>query len=862
MDSLLLAFGEFGDALAIVKLYGPFLLAAVFFVWRDYKREDRLSKRINTLEDEQRNIIIPLVKQCSSVIAENTVVMQRLEKNTLYRMKRNYGATIDIYKLISTDTNVRTGKKTVVRDVTRIRRAPVLPGLQKRIVNQSISLISANKQMVMGGTYDMSRRRFIVDRRDAPELPELGTDDWVVYDHRKWQIESVEEFEVHAGWVITGRELVGEVPDEILQLSADHLLVLGSTASGDNDIPVIVEHLHERSAAFMQADDRVEIRITGPVTEELSKGYHRLLVDVNVLLTSRYGGIQKNGYQIITNAGLFHTALSQSIPVWNYGDESGDYQEGDPESQIFLGCLQPARAVKVYHFGQNDKTDKLKQTIVDGLSGTAALTDSPPMMSDSDLDLDDIVLNTDITTKVPIGARFTVAGETGTPVHVVTGRTNSMDTTTNIEFSPPLGAGTYMENDVITFLPNQLDIKVGDGDITYTEADEYLYDLDRDELDTVRKGQDQPMEVSLNFVYEQITTGTDEPIAPMDAIKRRGGAAEWVSAAEDKCEPYAIDVVVVHTPPCGTTESETTTFPDFRSESREVSFRDANIAISGRCNATEPIVERDEFDNLCPAPKAPVKTTKNGAEPDTEDDNYKKSMEVHNRKWLSYLVIKTLEPSDIEWDTVDLGEPSTWVKWQDELKANNFCQAECNRILQFCLEVNSLDEAKLDKARESFLQGLVKAPRINLTKYRKQLQTELGEALAEATFRWLSETADKIPVYSGASKATFIPLANEISLQLAIAPIVRSRIPLGLAHGDGEIITDPVSGRFTFTYYTDLFYLVYNEYHNANLVGFHLRNPGPYRFQEAGRKAFEEFSETVRLPNPFKQMVLNTITVR
>lgn len=160
------------------------------------------------------------------------------------------------------------------------------------------------------------------------------------------------------------------------------------------------------------------------------------------------------------------------------------------------------------------------------------------------------------------------------------------------------------------------------------------------------------------------------------------------------------------------------------------------------------------------------------------------------------------------------------------------------------------------------LKATFKAPRINLTKYRKQLQTELGEALAEATFRWLSETADKIPVYSGASKATFIPLANEISLQLAIAPIVRSRIPLGLAHGDGEIITDPVSGRFTFTYYTDLFYLVYNEYHNANLVGFHLRNPGPYRFQEAGRKAFEEFSETVRLPNPFKQMVLNTITVR
>lgn len=77
--NLLLAVGEFADAIALCKTYGPFLLGVVFFIWRDWKREQRLSERIDTLENEQRNIILPLVKDCAEVITRNTTVMERLE---------------------------------------------------------------------------------------------------------------------------------------------------------------------------------------------------------------------------------------------------------------------------------------------------------------------------------------------------------------------------------------------------------------------------------------------------------------------------------------------------------------------------------------------------------------------------------------------------------------------------------------------------------------------------------------------------------------------------------------------------------------------------------------------------------------
>jgi|GEM_PF-3494584 hypothetical protein len=231
--------------------------------------------------------------------------------------------------------------------------------------------------------------------------------------------------------------------------------------------------------------------------------------------------------------------------------------------------------------------------IQDGLSGVAELTASPPVATDTDADVEAVVLNSTVTDQIPIGARFTIDGETDTEqIHTVTARTPANGTTTNIEFTPALGAGTYVDGGVLTFLPQRIEIKVGDGNLTYTEADEFEYELDRGKLDTVREGDDQPLSVDLEFVYESITTGTGETIAPMDAIKRRGSATEWVSSAADLCEPYAVDVIVEHVPPCGTKESERTTFPDFRSESRAPDFSEAQISVSGRCNVRVPITER------------------------------------------------------------------------------------------------------------------------------------------------------------------------------------------------------------------------------------------------------------------------------
>jgi hypothetical protein len=243
---------------------------------------------------------------------------------------------------------------------------------------------------------------------------------------------------------------------------------------------------------------------------------------------------------------------------------------------------------------------ELKNCIIklkDGLSGVSTNNDATPVATDAGCDVLTTVLNagglgTDV---IPVGAKFTHEGETDSAaVHTVVTRTpaDGLAATTAITFTPALGAGSYSQGDVITFQPIELEIKIGDGNVTYTEASEYEYDLDRGVLDSVRSGDQVPMDVSLDFVYEYITTYTGEAISPMDALKNIGGASEWRSSSSDPCEPYAVDVEVIHTPICTTQAIESTVFPDFRSESREPDLGEAAISVTGRCNATQPTVTR------------------------------------------------------------------------------------------------------------------------------------------------------------------------------------------------------------------------------------------------------------------------------
>lgn len=134
-----------------------------------------------------------------------------------------------------------------------------------------------------------------------------------------------------------------------------------NTVADDNNIEAIVEGIDDETDGFTQATDRVEIRISGPFTKEMS-GEYRIQMDVNVILTSRFDGKQKNRHLLLTNAGLFHEAMDKAILIYRYGSGVGD--DGS-----YLGCLTPRSGkndtIRVIHFGKVDPTDKIRQSVVD-----------------------------------------------------------------------------------------------------------------------------------------------------------------------------------------------------------------------------------------------------------------------------------------------------------------------------------------------------------------------------------------------------------------------------------------------------------------------------------------------------------------
>lgn len=147
----------------------------------------------------------------------------------------------------------------------------------------------------------------------------------------------------------------------------------------------------------------------------------------------------------------------------------------------------------------------------------------------------------------------------------------------------------FVDGSTGTGSPNELQIKVGEGNLTWTERKEREYLLDRGNIDEVRNGDQTPMEVSLDFNFENyVAISSSGTPTPIEALKQTGEASSWVSTDTDTCRPYAIDIVIVHDPECGTGNVETITFPDFRYEEIGGDLRAGTFSCTGRCNAEEP----------------------------------------------------------------------------------------------------------------------------------------------------------------------------------------------------------------------------------------------------------------------------------
>lgn len=135
-------------------------------------------------------------------------------------------------------------------------------------------------------------------------------------------------------------------------------------------------------------------------------------------------------------------------------------------------------------------------------------------------------------------------------------------------------------------------VVLGDGNLTYDEKRNMDYVKDRGLLDTVREGDEEPMDVRLDATWEFITGTGGSEVTIEDAMKQRNNASDWTSTSADACEPFAVDIYILYSPVCGGTNGETIILPDFRWESISHDSKAGTLSFTGKCNATQATATR------------------------------------------------------------------------------------------------------------------------------------------------------------------------------------------------------------------------------------------------------------------------------
>lgn len=144
----------------------------------------------------------------------------------------------------------------------------------------------------------------------------------------------------------------------------------------------------------------------------------------------------------------------------------------------------------------------------------------------------------------------------------------------------------------------------------------------------------------------------------------------------------------------------------------------------------QSVPDFEEFDALVPLPKPPGKRTREGFIPNTSDPGYLQILANYAAQREAWFAIRSLEPSNIEWDTVKPDNPSTWIKWKDDMKLAGFNVFQISRIQNLVYEANCLDEQKIARARDLFLQGKAAASDAATSPSSEPASTPSGEPAA------------------------------------------------------------------------------------------------------------------------------------
>jgi hypothetical protein len=136
------------------------------------------------------------------------------------------------------------------------------------------------------------------------------------------------------------------------------------------------------------------------------------------------------------------------------------------------------------------------------------------------------------------------------------------------------------------------------------------------------------------------------------------------------------------------------------------------------------------------------------------------------------------------------------------------------------------------------LTGHLAQLEFNLDAQLKKLDKKAKDVLTHGVSEWVRTVASIVPTWSGMSLASLKPIANlaGVPLFVGVAPTAPDRRSAGEALGEAKL--EITKTTYAFEWRSRVFHFIYNEFNNANLVGFRLKQPGPYHSMKAAEEAF------------------------
>lgn len=140
------------------------------------------------------------------------------------------------------------------------------------------------------------------------------------------------------------------------------LAVYFKVVADNLSLTYFVEGVDERSEDSMRTE-HVELRVNGPFVSEISRDYWRVHIDINILLIDYMDMSTEGGYDLNQWGGEFLAAMLDPIPIYRLGS-------GGDDDDSLVGCLTlrkgSSEPVRLLHFGQISKEDRIRQAAVDG----------------------------------------------------------------------------------------------------------------------------------------------------------------------------------------------------------------------------------------------------------------------------------------------------------------------------------------------------------------------------------------------------------------------------------------------------------------------------------------------------------------